>query len=151
MKELQIQSFLRGKNFPRVTCIGREKDRKRLSFAGERAAVKSSPVGDEKTNGSGPVRNRVRNATFPSFSRSMTRETRQPFDRCLFGRHCNVYILREQSESRSGRLTSFKCQLRYLEKKIFFFCVTVRFSRSQMTRNESALINANNRNVFLRQ
>lgn len=80
--------------------------------------------------------------------------TRQPFHRCLFGRHCNVYILREQSESRSGRLTGFKCQLRYLEKKIFFFFLryTVRwFSRSQVTRNESALINVNNRNVFLRR
>lgn len=43
--------------------------------------------------------------------------TRQLFDRCLFGRHCDVYISREQSESRSERLTGFKCQLCYLEKR----------------------------------
>lgn len=85
MREVQVQSSPRGKNFPRVTCIraGGERGSKKVSFTRERTAVGSNPLGNEKTNGSGPVRNRVRSATFldtasPSFSRSMTRELGDP-------------------------------------------------------------------------
>lgn len=117
MKKVQIQSSPRGKNFPRVTCIERERDRKRLSFARERAAVKSSPVGDEKTNGGGPVRNRVRSATFPSSSRSTMRELGNP-SIVVYSGDIATSTSRENNRNRGAgkRLTGFKCQLRYSEK-----------------------------------
>lgn len=135
-----------------MTCIGREKDRKRLSFAGERAAVKSSPVGDEKTNGSGPVRNRVRNATFPSFSRSMTRELGNPSIVVYSGDIATSTSCENNRNRGAGDWQALNVNYGIWKRKSFFLRYTVRwFSRSQVTRNESALINANNRNVFLRR
>lgn len=103
-----------------------EGDRKRLSFARERAAVKSSPVGDEKTNGGGPVRNCVRSATFPSFSRIHDSATLRSLSiRATLQR---LHLARTIGIEERERLTGFKCQLRYSEKRSpffpFFFCVT---------------------------
>lgn len=134
MREVQVQSSPRGKNFPRVTCIraGGERGSKKVSFTRERTAVGSNPLGNEKTNGSGPVRNRVRSATFldtasPSFSRSMTR---RPLDRCLLGRHRDVYIARTAGIERSA---GFERRPRLFEKgKDLFFSTSAipSFTRS---------------------
>lgn len=98
----------------------REGGSKKVSFTRERTAVGSNPLGNEKTNGSGPVRNRVRSATFPRLclpfilSLHDTR-TRRPLDRCLLGRHRDVYIARTAGIERSA---SFKRRLRlYLKKR----------------------------------
>lgn len=124
MKELQIQSSPRGKNFPRVTYIGMERDRKRLSFARERAAVKSSPVGNEKTNGSGPVRNRVRSATFPSFSRSTTRELGNP-SIVVYSGDIATSTFRENNRNRgAGDWRALNVNYGTWKRENLFSCVT---------------------------
>lgn len=76
---------------------------KKVSFTRERTAVGSNPLGNEKTNGSGPVRNRVRSATFLAFILSLhDTGTRRPLDRCLLGRHRDVYIARTAGIERSA-------------------------------------------------
>jgi len=127
-------SFPRGKNFPRVTCIGEgEGESKKVSFTRERTAVGSNPLGNEKTNGSESVRNRIRSATFPwlclPFILSLhDTRTRRPLDRCLFGRRRDVYIARTVG---IGRSASFKRRARlYIwkrERSLFFTSQYPRF------------------------